>query len=400
MVALHSPAPIRTFRRQARAPTARKAIVRARRSDGLAFEWKPIAVLDTADWGRVRDLIGRTLQPNVFYEPAFMQAAANLPMAAGVSALLVRSGARLIGLLAGRVEGFAHGRPVPTFVAWELPYAPLSTPLLDREVADAAVGALLHELPRLPGTPQLALFRLIDEGPVARVLADRLYCDMKRPRVIEAHARAAFVPDPGAPRGAVSAKKHKEYGRLRRRLAELGTLERETARGEVKAAVAAFLALEASGWKGRAGTAASDDPAVARFLTAAVTNLAREGKAQVHLLKLDGKPIAAAIVLFSGDRAWFWKTAYDEAYAHFSPGVLNTLDLTAALGRDPRLALVDSCAVAPHPMIDRLWSGQLAVADWLVPLGGSGPLMLGLAAEKLRRAAASPLRALRDRLRG
>jgi hypothetical protein len=103
-------------------------------------------------------------------------------------------------------------------------------------------------------------------------------------------------------------------------------------------------------------------------------------------------------VLFSGDRAWFWKTAYDEGHAHFSPGVLNALDLTAALGSDPRVSLVDSCAVAHHPMIDHLWSGRLAVADWLVPLAGSGPLMLGLAAETLRRAAIGSLKALRDRL--
>jgi hypothetical protein len=128
--------------------------------------------------------------------------------------------------------------------------------------------------------------------------------------------------------------------------------------------------------------------------------LAREGKAQLHLLKLDGRPIAVAIVLFSGDRAWFWKTAYDERYAHFSPGVLNALDLTAALGRDPRLSLVDSCAVAPHPMVDHLWGERLVVADWLVPLAGRGPLMLGLAAERLRRAAIAALKPVRDRLRG
>jgi len=400
MVALHSPASIATFRRQAHAPSARKAVVPVRRSDGLAIEWKPISALDTLDWAGVRDLIGRALQPNVFYEPAFMRAAGNLPMAEGIGALLVRSGAQLIGMLAGRVEGLARGRPVPTFVAWESPYAPLSTPLVDREAADAAATALLHELPRLPGAPRLALFRLIDDGPVARVLGDRLYSDMKRPRVIESHARATFVPDPGDPLVAVSAKKHKEYGRVRRRLAELGVLEHETLRGEVEAAVATFLALEASGWKGRAGTAANDDPVAARFLTEAVTNLGREGKARVHLLKLDGKPIAAAIVLFSGDRAWFWKTAYDETYAHFSPGVLNALDLTAALGRDPRLSLVDSCAVARHPMIDHLWDGRFAVADWLVPLAGRGPLMLGLAAEKLRRAVMTPLKALRDHIRG
>jgi hypothetical protein len=51
-------------------------------------------------------------------------------------------------------------------------------------------------------------------------------------------------------------------------------------------------------------------------------------------------------------------------------------------------------------MIDHLWSGRLAVADWLVPLAGTRPLMLGLAAEKARRAAIRSLKALRERLGG
>ena len=44
-------------------------------------------------------------------------------------------------------------------------------------------------------------------------------------------------------------------------------------------------------------------------------------------LTIDDRPIAAAITLFSGDRAWFWKTAYDEEHARCSPGVQLALDV-------------------------------------------------------------------------
>ena len=121
---------------------------------------------------------------------------------------------------------------------------------------------------------------------------------------------------------------------------------------------------------------------------------------RIDFLKLDGRPIAATILLFSGDRAWFWKTAYDENYARFSPGVLLALELTEALGRDRSIALVDSCAVADHPMIDHLWRGRIEVADWIVPLADARSAVLALAAEKFRRIALKPVKSLRDRLRG
>jgi hypothetical protein len=47
-----------------------------------------------------------------------------------------------------------------------------------------------------------------------------------------------------------------------------------------------------------------------------------------------------------------------------------------------------------------LWSGRLALADWLVALPGAGrfDFTAGFAAEGLRRGAMKPLKFLRDRL--
>ena len=395
------PIAARGFLRPARPLPVRGAASAARRNDELSIEWKPLTRLDAADCGRIRDLSARALQLSVFYEPEYLLAARSLSSAEGAGVLLVGSAGRLIGALAGRVEGLAYGRPVPTFVAWELPYAPLSVPLVDREVADAAVGAFLNELPRLPGNPRVTLFRLMDrEGPFAHVLADRLYSRMKHPRALDPHRRAALIRGDADPLRGVSQKRLKELRRQRARLSENGALVRETVTGEgIDAAVAAYLSLEASGWKGRIGAAAKFS-GTESFLADAVTGLACAGKARVDILKLDGMPIAATILLFSGDRAWFWKTAYDENYARFSPGVLLALELTETLGRDRNIALVDSCAVADHPMIDHLWRGRIELADWIVPLAETHWATLALAAEKFRRAALRPLKSLRDRLRG
>ena len=66
---------------------------------------------------------------------------------------------------------------------------------------------------------------------------------------------------------AIGKKRHKEFKRLRRRLAEAGPVAFEIARspGTVTAALQDFLALEAKGWKGAAGTALIQNPAAATF---------------------------------------------------------------------------------------------------------------------------------------
>jgi hypothetical protein len=60
--------------------------------------------------------------------------------------------------------------------------------------------------------------------------------------------------------------------------------------------------------------------------------------------------------------------------------------------------MIDSCAVADHPMIDRLWSGRLAMADWLVPLDGSLSFAAAAVTERARRMLIAPAKALRNRL--
>jgi CelD/BcsL family acetyltransferase involved in cellulose biosynthesis len=377
---------------------------RAARAMRLRVERKPLAALDGTDIARWRELAGRVLEPNVFLEPAFATAAAALPAAHGVGAILVRAGTRLVGLLPGRVEGIAESRPVPTFVVWTHPYAPLSMPLVDRDMSDDVLEAFVGGLGRLPQPPRVALLPLFpEEGALARRITDLLYRHDLQTRRLDPHRRAALSPQPGAdPLATISTGRLKELRRQHRRLGETGALEHKTVidPAGIGDAVQAYLALEETGWKGRAGSAAGLDPADSAFLSEAVIGLARDGKARVELLCLDGAAIAAAIVLFSGRRAWFWKIAYDESFKRFSPGVQLALELTRSLGSDAELDLVDSCAVAGHPMIDPLWQGRIALADWLVALPNAGRFDLQAvhAAESLRRAAIRPLKLLRARL--
>lgn len=378
-------------------PRSALASGRAFRHGNLEVRWSPISrfLLEAAPW---RDLIKRALEPNVFLEPAFAFPAAAHLEARDVGVLSVHAGSEMIALLAGRVEN----RPVPVFVAWTHPYAPLSGPLLDRQTSAETVPALMTALPELPGAPKAALFPLLPEaGVAARLIGLHLAGRGQTATRFNVHMRAALLQDEVDGPATVSPGKRKELRRQRRRLSELGHVEHEVASTprDVRAAITDFVALEERGWKGRAGTAVARDSEAAQFMIDAVVGLAQERKARVDRLSIDGRTVAATIVLYSGDYAWFWKIAYDEELARYSPGVQIATELTDILATDRSLALVDSCAVADHPMIDHLWPDRIAIADWLVPLDGTASYTAAVLAERARRMAIAPLKAVRRRIR-
>jgi hypothetical protein len=162
-----------------------------------------------------------------------------------------------------------------------------------------------------------------------------------------------------------------------------------------------FLALEAGGWKGRAGTAARGHADIRSFMEAAVLALAGEGKARIDRLLVDARAIAAVVTLRSGATAWCWKIAYDESFARGSPGLQLLLDVSGRLLEDHSIERADSCATADHPMIDHVWRERLVIADRLVRIGpgNAATFALACALEAARRIAIGGGKALRDLVR-
>jgi hypothetical protein len=75
------------------------------------------------------------------------------------------------------------------------------------------------------------------------------------------------------------------------------------------------------------------------------------------------------INLLAPPGAFLFKTAYDEDYARFSPGVLLQIENLDLLERDG-VAWVDSCAAENHPMIDALWTERRPIVRVTVRLAG------------------------------
>lgn len=117
-------------------------------------------------------------------------------------------------------------------------------------------------------------------------------------------------------------RKHlrQELDRRLRRLKERGTVEFVVTQGCTPELMQTYFRLEAKGWKGRGGTAVTDDPSVARMHEDFAASVTAKNSLFVYQLKLDGKTIAMSLNIRYGKETIHWKTSYDEEFARYSPG--------------------------------------------------------------------------------
>ena len=353
-----------------------------------------------------RDLSARALEPNVFAEPAFvLSALRNFAGADRLQLLLAwRSGAdeRLIGAVVLQFPKLSLGLGVAR--VWQSNQAGLAALMLDRDAAEEALAAVMDWIAReRPGIIGLLVPSLDTTGPTARAVQALGSHKTAPARVVARRGRAVLNAAEGVAQGfeaALPKKRLKEWSRQLRRLHERGVAAFRIASDG--AAVESFLALEAKGWKGAQRTALGANADLAAFTRSMLAGFAEDGKLAIHLLEIDGAPVAAGLVLRSGPRAFYWKTAYDETYAEYSPGLQLTLELSRRQERDASIATTDSCAIEGHPMIDRLWRAKLALADMLLPMRPDSQPRLALwtMADDIRKRLRESAKRLINPLRG
>jgi hypothetical protein len=213
-------APRVAFERTASAiASARRAVLADRYPiNSFVVEWRWLAdlVAVAGDW---RDLAARALEPNVFYEPAFALAAGAV-FGRDVGAALVWSGTqprKLLGFFPARVVRRRYGLPLPVLEAWTHPYAPLGTPLVEREAAEPVISAWLTHLASNRALPGLVLLPLIAaDGHFATALGAVLrrlqmpFADFSR------HSRSARCCSPRPRSRKRSAARSRIFSRSRR----------------------------------------------------------------------------------------------------------------------------------------------------------------------------------------
>jgi CelD/BcsL family acetyltransferase involved in cellulose biosynthesis len=152
--------------------------------------------------------------------------------------------------------------------------------------------------------------------------------------------------------------------RRRKRLEEKGavTLERVQGGLSLPRLLDEGLRLEASGWKGRGGTAMAQDLATRGFYTELARCAAQEGRLSLWFLRLDGRVVAFHYALEHQGRYLLLKPAYDEAIRECSPGQLLMEDvLRDCVAR----GLGEFDFLGPDMPWKRDWSGRVRGHDWL-----------------------------------
>ncbi len=357
----------------------------------MSAELVPLAELEDRDLDAWRELARGAVEPNPFFDPDFV-----LPAARGlgewddVAVARVREGGAWAACLPVRRYRRWNRLPLATIATWRHIYCLLGTPLLAAGRSGAELRAILAALRGAGAISAAALDWIPGDGPVATALAvegdDGLLFDEYSRATLERRPQNDYLE------GRVKGKHRREFRRLARGLedelgGELGLAERDD-----EAAVEGFIALEASGWKGRGETALGADPGHADFFREISRAFAERGELELLFLEAGGRTAAARFSLLAGGVSFCFKVAYDESLKRFSPGRELELLLIDRFHERGELSAMDSCTAPGNELFNRLWPDRRTLVTRAYPAPGARGL---LAAPVLRAGVA-----FRDRRRG
>ncbi|AIT78721.1 GNAT family N-acetyltransferase [Novosphingobium pentaromativorans] len=315
-------------------------------------------------------------EPNPFFESWYLlPSLRQLPETHRVRILRFERGGRLVGILPVLRAGRYYRWPVPQISSWLHANCFCGAPLVAQGSEHEFWRAVLKWADHSPGAALFMHLRAMPLGTPLHAALESILAEQRRQAaLVHLEHRAMLASDLGAQaylEASLSTKKRKELRRQAKRLAdegELAVIRQRDAEG-IEAWCDAFLSLEASGWKGKAGSALACDPATESLLRESLAGGALNGKLERLTLTLDGRPLAMLATFLSPPGAFSFKTAFDETYARFSPGVLLQRENLEMLARED-IAWTDSCAASDHPMIDHFWRERRPVGRLSIAIGG------------------------------
>jgi CelD/BcsL family acetyltransferase involved in cellulose biosynthesis len=313
---------------------------------------------------------------NPFAEHWYLEAAVGaLAEASRVSLAIVTDNGKTIGMMPWCIEARYAGMPLRHIRNWLNHNAFLGSPLVLAGYEEAFWDGLFG---LADSTETMGLFLHLEglciDSALTRAL-EKVCANQKRRFALVHREERALLEHGLSPEAYLEAnmrsKKRKELRRQLNRLAELGTVEfvRGDGGDRLDEWTDEFLALERRGWKGANGSALDCSDDTRMLFRAVLAGAAKAGKLELLALRLDGRAIAMLANFITPPGAFSFKTAFDEDFARYSPGVLLQLENLKMLNRSD-IAWCDSCAAQDHPMIDSIWSGRRAIGRYSVAIGG------------------------------
>ncbi|WP_160165569.1 GNAT family N-acetyltransferase [Conexibacter woesei] len=356
--------------------------------------------LTDAQRGAWRELAANAAEPNPFFEQQLLEPAWRNLRPRGLALLVAEDSAGWSACLPVQ-----HVRwPAYAMTGWNHPYAFLSTPLLRGE--DPARAAEQLVAPFRGRRTALLSLRLVGCGPAGTALraaarGSGLTCAWGR----EIDRAAAWRHD-GEPRVPLSARRRAKLRKQGQRLSELlGAELRVDERAGDAAALERFLALEAAGWKGEQQTALAANRAHRAFFLEMATGLAAEGRLRLSTLSAGDDVLAMSCNLRSGDAMFGFKSAFDERYRRYAPGIQLMFETVRAFHAEGDVRLFDSCSESDSSLPNEVYGERIALTSFVLAARGApaeltrSTLQAGIAARaRLRFArAAAQARARADR---
>ena len=342
------------------------------------------------------DLVRRA-SSNVFMNPVALTVA-NESRFARIQVLLAwddsTGSERLVGVWALQVRKISPLWPA-LLEALPYNYAFLSSPVVDPAFVGAVIPAFLSAIRESPSLPKVINLKSLDaEAPSFAMLVNALAVQGGAQLRLSESTRPFATREFGVKRSGSTRKKLRQDWN---RLSATGAVDVVNNRTpDMQEAFETFLTLEAGSWKGARGTALLCDAADAAFARQLVIALAERGNASVALLRVDGRAIAAQVLMYCGATAYTWKTAFSPDYAKYSPGALLIDKITEELFATAGIEAINSCS-SEGSFMAQLWSGRRKMADLLIDVGAGKSLAFSL--EAARQWGYDQLRWLRDRIR-
>jgi hypothetical protein len=238
-------------------------------------------------------------------------------------------------------------------------------------------GAALLELDFVPA-----------EGPFHQAAVDWLHKEALPALTENRYNRALLckAADANTYLAGLSSNVLREVRRRERRLAERGAVTRPvlSQADDIGRWLDDLLKLEAAGWKGREGSALACKDADRRFAHEVFTAAFRRGRLLMTGVDLDGRPLARCSSFIAGEGSFAFKTAYDEQFSAFSPGVMAEIGRIRCLHALPGVQWMDSFTAPGNDVLDTVWKDRLTVQRLVV--GATASAELALASLPLLRA--------------
>lgn len=315
-------------------------------------------------------------EPNPFYESWFLRPALQLFNADAHAQLMKMDiDGDFAGLMPLCRASHYYGWPVPIMGNWLHPNCFLGAPLVTAGAERAFWQALFNWADH--NCTRELFFHLRDiplDGALHSALQDVLADEGRGATLVRRQARVVLKSQLCAEdywQASLSGKKRKELRRQASRLAELGALEFHRQRDMVGVDqwIQQFLALEAAGWKGAAGSALDCSASTRDLFAEALRGAAHRRRLERLTLTLDGRPIAMLANFWAAPAIFSFKTAFDERLAAYSPGVLLQRANLDVLDNQA-ITWSDSCAYDDHPMIAHLWRERRMLGSYNIAIGG------------------------------